>query len=98
MAGQLNTWALLLPSARSARAAAQELDTVGDDADQGAVARLRYLTGLSKKTLRIYPVGMLARIVKSPLQLMGYGAGTMLAPCCYLTHQRGLSQSRSGLT
>jgi len=70
----------------------KELDTVGDDADLSAVARLPYLTAVCQETLRIYPVGMLAfaRIVKSPLQLMGYDfePGTMLAPCIYLTHQR----------
>ncbi|HEY9846744.1 MAG TPA: cytochrome P450 [Candidatus Caenarcaniphilales bacterium] len=70
----------------------KELDTVGDGADLSAVARLPYLTAVCSETLRIYPVGMLAfaRIVKSPLQLMGYDfePGTMLAPCIYLTHQR----------
>jgi cytochrome P450 len=69
----------------------KELDTVGD-ADISAVARLPYLTAVCSETLRIYPVSLLtfARIVKSPLQLMGYQfePGTWLAPCIYLTHQR----------
>lgn len=88
------TWALYwihhLPEVHSRLL--QELDTVGDDADISAVARLPYLTAICGETLRIYPVAMLTfgRVVKSPLQIMGYqfDTGTMLAPCVYLTHQR----------
>ena len=88
------TWALYwihhLPEVHSRLL--QELDTVGDHADISAVARLPYLTAVCGETLRIYPVAMLTfgRVVKSPLQIMGYqfDTGTMLAPCVYLTHQR----------
>ncbi len=69
-----------------------ELDSLGDEPDKSAIARLPYLNAVCSETLRIYPIAILAfpRIVKSPLQVMGYEfePGTMLAPCIYLTHRR----------
>ncbi len=70
----------------------KELDTVVDQADLSAIAKLPYLSAVCQETLRIYPIAMLAlpRIVKSPRQLMGYQfeAETWLVPCIYLTHHR----------
>jgi unspecific monooxygenase len=69
-----------------------ELDSLGDEPDKSAIARLPYLNAVCSETLRIYPIAILAfpRIVKSLLQVMGYEfePGTMLAPCIYLTHRR----------
>jgi cytochrome P450 len=70
----------------------QELDTLNDNSDPSEISRLPYLTAVCSETLRIYPPVLFAfpRIVKSPLQLMGYqfDTGTVLAPCIYLTHHR----------
>jgi cytochrome P450 len=69
-----------------------ELDTVVDETDLSAIAKLPYLNAVCCETLRIYPIAILAfpRILKSPLQLMGYQfeADTFLSPCIYLTHHR----------
>ena len=69
-----------------------ELNTLSDDADPSAISRLPYLTAVCQETLRIYPITLTTfmRVLKSPLQLMGYEfeAGTALVPCVYLTHQR----------
>lgn len=70
----------------------QELDTLGENADPNAIAKLPYLNAVCSETLRIYPVTLFtfARALKAPMQIMGYDfeAGTMLSPCVYLTHQR----------
>jgi unspecific monooxygenase len=70
----------------------QELDALGDNPDPNTIFRLPYLNAVCQETLRIYPVAMLAlnRVVKSPLQIMGYQfePGTLLIPCIYLTHHR----------
>jgi unspecific monooxygenase len=70
----------------------QELESLGDNPDLGAILRLPYLNAVCQETLRIYPVAMLGlnRVVKSPLEIMGYQfePGTILVPCIYLTHQR----------
>ncbi|MEH2457426.1 cytochrome P450 [Nostoc sp.] len=70
----------------------QELDTLGENPDPNAIFRLPYLDAVYKETLRIYPVAMMAfqRMVLSPLEIAGYHfeAGTILAPCIYLTHHR----------
>ncbi len=70
----------------------QELDALGDSPDPNTIFRLPYLNAVCQETLRIYPVAMLAlnRVVKSPLQIMGYQfePGTLLIPCIYLTHHR----------
>ena len=69
-----------------------ELTTLGDNAEESAIARLPYLTAVCQETLRIYPITLTTfmRVLKSPLELMGYEfeAGTALVPCVYLTHQR----------
>jgi len=69
-----------------------ELDKVVDNADLSEISRLPYLNAVCQETLRIYPVAMITfpRIVKSPLQLMGYQfePDTTLASCIYLTHHR----------
>jgi cytochrome P450 len=70
----------------------QELDTLGDNPDPNVVLRLPYLNAVCSETLRLYPVATLAlnRVVKSPLEIMGYKfePGTLLVPCIYLTHHR----------
>ncbi len=70
----------------------KELDTLAPDSDPNAIARLPYLTAVCQETLRIYPVALICspRVLKSPLQLMGYQfePGTALVPCIYLTHHR----------
>jgi cytochrome P450 len=88
------TWALYwvaqLPEVRDRLL--KELDTLTPDSDPSAIARLPYLTAVCQETLRIYPIALISapRIVKSPLQLMGYQfePGTALIPCIYLTHHR----------
>lgn len=70
----------------------KELDTLPQDADPNEIAKLPYLNAVCSETLRIYPVALFtfSRIVKSPLQLMGYQfePGTELSACIYLTHHR----------
>jgi unspecific monooxygenase len=70
----------------------QELDTLGENPDPNSILRLPYLNAICQETQRIYPVIMFAlpRLVKSPLQIMGYQfePGTRLSPCIYLTHHR----------
>jgi cytochrome P450 len=69
-----------------------ELGSVVAQADLSAITKLPYLNAVCQETLRIYPIAMtgFARIVKLPIQLMGYNfdPGTRLIPCIYLTHQR----------
>jgi cytochrome P450 len=69
-----------------------ELNSLGEDADPHAIARLPYLTAVCQETLRIYPVTLttFVRVLKSPMQVMDYQfeAGTALVPCVYLVHQR----------
>jgi unspecific monooxygenase len=83
-------WIHYLPSVREKLL--QELDSLGENPDPLAIFRLPYLNAVCQETLRIYPVGMLVlnRVVKSPLQIMGYQfePGTLLIPCIYLTHHR----------
>lgn len=70
----------------------QELDTLGDRPDPNAIMRSPYLNAVCSETLRLYPVAMLAlnRMVKSPLEIMGYQLepGTLVIPSIYLTHHR----------
>jgi unspecific monooxygenase len=70
----------------------KELDSLGDDPDLSMITRLPYLNAVCSETLRIYPIALIAapRIVKSPLELMGYEfePDVMLAPCIYLIHRR----------
>ncbi|WP_341525444.1 cytochrome P450 [Nostoc sp. UHCC 0302] len=70
----------------------QELDSLGDNPDLNNILRSPYLNAVCSETLRLYPVVMvtLNRVVKSPLEVMGYRfePGALLAPCIYLTHQR----------
>ncbi len=70
----------------------QELDTLGDRPDPNALMRSPYLNAVCSETLRLYPVAMLAlnRLVKSPLEIMGYQLepGTLVIPSIYLTHHR----------
>ncbi|MDJ0673886.1 MAG: cytochrome P450 [Calothrix sp. MO_167.B42] len=60
--------------------------------DPMEIARLPYLSAICSETLRIYPIAFfpLARITQAPMELIGYHipAGTILAPCIYLTHHR----------
>ncbi|MHC5739111.1 cytochrome P450 [Nostoc sp.] len=88
------TWALYwihhLPQVREKLL--QEIDSLGKDPDPNAVLRLPYLSAVCSETLRLYPVAMLAlnRLVKSPLEIMGYqlNPGILVIPCIYLIHHR----------
>ncbi|MEH2114142.1 cytochrome P450 [Nostoc sp.] len=88
------TWALYwihhLPQVREKLL--QEIDNLGKDPDPNAILRLPYLSAVCSETLRLYPVAMLVlnRLVKSPLEIMGYqlNPGTLVIPCIYLTHHR----------
>lgn len=70
----------------------QELDSLGDSPDPMSIFRLPYLTAVCNEILRIHPVAMLTfpRIVKEPMELLGYSLkpGTALCGCLYLTHHR----------
>jgi cytochrome P450 family 110 len=70
----------------------QELDGLGANPDPNMILRSPYLNAVCCETLRLYPVVMLAlnRLVKSPLEIMGYELepGTLVIPCIYLTHHR----------
>lgn len=83
-------WIYHLPQVREKLL--QEIDSLGKDPDPNAILRLPYLSAVCSETLRLYPVAMLAlnRLVKSPLEIMGYqlNTGTLVIPCIYLTHHR----------
>lgn len=83
-------WIHKLPSVREKLL--QELDSLGDNPDPGAIFKLPYLNAVCSETLRIYPVGMLTfpRVPKVPVTLGGYdiAPGTILMGSIYLTHQR----------
>ncbi len=70
----------------------EELDSLGDNSDPNAIAKLPYLNAVCSETLRIYPVGMLTfpRVAKVPVELAGchIEAGTSVIGCIYLTHHR----------
>ena len=70
----------------------QELNTLGEEADPEAIARLPYLTAVCQETLRVYPIALICtpRMVKESVQLAGYTftSGTVLVPCIYLAHRR----------
>ncbi|NES87633.1 MAG: cytochrome P450, partial [Moorea sp. SIO2B7] len=70
----------------------QEIDSLGDNFEPINISRLPYLTAVCQETLRIYPVFPITflRINKSPVEIMGnkLKAGTTLAPCIYLLHNR----------
>ncbi|MBE9126998.1 MULTISPECIES: cytochrome P450 [unclassified Coleofasciculus] len=70
----------------------QELDSLGENPEPIAIAKLPYLTAVCQETLRIYPVIFFAfpRVTKAPMQVMGrqYDTNTTLFPCIYLTHHR----------
>lgn len=69
-----------------------ELDSLGDDPERMAIAKLPYLNAVCSETLRIYPIVPFAflRVTNSPVQIMGhhFDADTNLAACIYLTHHR----------
>ncbi|MEH2329346.1 cytochrome P450 [Nostoc sp.] len=70
----------------------QELDSLGDNPDPGAIFKLPYLNAVCSETLRIYPVAMLTfpRVVRTPLSLGGYELepNTTVVGSIYLTHHR----------
>lgn len=87
------TWALYwihyLPEVREK--ILQELSSIDvENTDAMEIMGLPYLNAVCSETLRIYPIAFftLVRILQAPMQLMGYDlpAGTVLAPCIYLTH------------
>lgn len=69
-----------------------ELDSLGDNPEPMAIARLPYLNAVCSETLRIYPIVPFAflRATNSPVQIMGqqFDTNTKLAACIYLTHHR----------
>lgn len=69
-----------------------EIDSLGDDPEPMALARLPYLSAVCSETLRIYPVVFFAfaRVTNSPVQIMGhqFDTDTQLMACTYLTHHR----------
>ncbi|MHC5824988.1 MAG: cytochrome P450, partial [Nostoc sp.] len=83
-------WIHYLPQVREKLL--QELDSLGENPDPNAILRSPYLSAVCSETLRLYPVVMLAlnRLVKSPLEIMGYelNPGTLVIACIYLTHHR----------
>jgi cytochrome P450 len=70
----------------------QELDSLGANPDPNLILRSPYLNAVCSETLRLYPIVLLAlnRVVKSPLEIMGYQLepGTVVVPSIYLTHHR----------
>ncbi|KAF3886566.1 MULTISPECIES: cytochrome P450 [Nostocales] len=70
----------------------QEIDSLGENPEPNAILRSPYLSAVCSETLRLYPVVTLAlnRLVKSPLEVMGYQLepGTLVVPSIYLTHHR----------
>ncbi|MEH2396950.1 cytochrome P450 [Nostoc sp.] len=83
-------WIYHLPQVREKLL--QELNSLSENPDPNAILRSPYLSAVCSETLRLYPVVMLAlnRLVKSPLEVMGYqlNPGTLVIPCIYLTHHR----------
>ena len=69
-----------------------ELDTLGDNPEPEAIAKLPYLTAVCQETLRVNPIALICtpRMSKEPLQVAGYDfdTGTILIPCIYLAHRR----------
>ncbi|BAU11055.1 cytochrome P450 [Leptolyngbya sp. NIES-3755] len=70
----------------------QEIEALGANPDPMSIARSPYLSAVCNETLRLYPVAMLtfSRIVKEPLELLGYPLqpGTAVVGCIYLLHHR----------
>lgn len=69
-----------------------ELDTLGEDLEPEAKAKLPYLSAICAETLRVNPLALICtpRRTLEPLSLAGYhfDAGTILIPCIYLAHRR----------
>ncbi len=69
-----------------------ELVSLNVNSEPTAITKLPYLTAVCQETLRIYPVATssFSRIVKSPLEIMGYQlpAKTLIIPSIYLAHHR----------
>jgi cytochrome P450 family 110 len=67
-------------------------ENLGDSPEPMAIMRLPYLTAVCNETLRMSSINMLlsGRMVKSPLELMGYklSPGTAIFGSVYLTHHR----------
>ncbi|MBW4697007.1 MAG: cytochrome P450 [Aphanocapsa lilacina HA4352-LM1] len=83
-------WIHYLPAVRERLLA--ELDSLGNDPDSEAIARLPYLGAVCSEALRIYPVGMIAfaRVPRRPVQILDreYPVGSFLIPNIYLAHRR----------
>lgn len=69
-----------------------ELDTISDPSDTGAIAQLPYLTATCQETLRISPSIILTfiRVAKTPFETMGYEfpTGSRICPNIYSVHRR----------
>ncbi|MBE9015835.1 cytochrome P450 [Chroococcidiopsidales cyanobacterium LEGE 13417] len=69
-----------------------EIDSLGDNPDPSAIAKLPYLNAVCCETLRIYPIAIspFPRILKVPMEIGGYQleSGAIVVISIYLTHQR----------
>jgi cytochrome P450 len=83
-------WLDMLPDVREKLQ--QELHSLGDMSDVGAIAKLPYLTAVCQESLRVYPIVMTSfmRMLKSPMEITGYKlpAGSLIVPSIYLAHHR----------
>jgi len=83
-------WVHKLPEVKTKLMA--ELDSLGDDAEPLAVAKLPYLTAVASETLRLYPIAPIAapRISNRAVTINGhtYPPETFLAPAIYSVHHR----------
>ena len=88
------TWAFywIHSSASVLQKLRSELDTLSENPEPVAFAKLPYLSAVCSETLRINPIALICtpRMTKEPLQVAGYDfdAGTILIPCIYLAHRR----------
>ena len=79
-----------------ATARAEVASVIGDGQhasrpDAGQIAELKYLDAVIKETARLDPVvPIVVRLLETDLHIAGYDlpAGSIVAPCIYLTHRR----------
>ncbi|MBO3458577.1 cytochrome P450 [Aetokthonos hydrillicola Thurmond2011] len=75
----------------------QELDTLGDEPQPEAKAKLPYLTAVCQEALRLHPIALICtpRQVKNTVEIAGqkFTSGTILVPCIHLAHRRAETYS-----